>query len=151
MASIHDFYLYNYPLYRFLISEQEYVSIYFKLFSKTNWFRTMFCSDCGYSVKPTDSFCSNCGHLVQKPDLTANDDANDVQVISPGSFIRSACASSSRPTRNSDQVSISTLPSSSSISNEVRANKAIATKRDRANNKDVLPTSSFGLDPRGRT
>jgi hypothetical protein len=43
------------------------------------------------------------------------------------------------------------MPSStSSLTSEVRAQKLATTKQDRANNKDILPTSSFGLDPRGK-
>jgi hypothetical protein len=49
------------------------------------------------------------------------------------------------------RISASRTPSSlSSLTNEVRAQKAATTKQDRANSKDILPTSSFGLDPRGK-
>jgi hypothetical protein len=40
--------------------------------------------------------------------------------------------------------------STSSLTSEVCAQKAVTTKKDRANNRDILPISSFSLDPRGK-
>src|SRR5947199_9619024 len=108
-----------------------------------------FCTGCSHALDPEDSFCGNC----RKPVKRSNNDNDDVQII--GSFIPStASRASSIPTRTTDQASTSAsrIPSSSSsITNEVRGNKAATTKKDRANSKDILPTSAYGVDPRGKS
>jgi hypothetical protein len=48
------------------------------------------------------------------------------------------------------QVSTSWISSTSSLTNEVLAQKAAATKQDNANSKDILLTLSFSLNPRGK-
>jgi hypothetical protein len=105
----------------------------------------MYCTKCATLLGPTDLFCSNCGTRIKSPDTS-----DDVQIISPPrapSLLSRTSTSASIPLIRTP----STYPSStSSVTSEVRAQKAISTKRDRANNKDILPTSSFGLDPRGK-
>ena len=81
----------------------------------------MFCSSCSSRVDPTDSFCSNCGQSVPKPDLTLNNNADDIQFISE--FVPSS-RSSSIPTRNSNQA-LTIASSSSSLTDKVQANKAV--------------------------
>jgi hypothetical protein len=110
----------------------------------------MYCTKCAAVLGSTDLFCSNCGTRVKSPDAS-----DDVQVISPPprapslpSTRSSASASASMP---SVRVSSSYAPSSaSSLTSEVRAQKLATTKQDRANSKDILPTSSYSLDPRGK-
>ena len=109
----------------------------------------MFCGNCAASLGPADIFCRHCATRVKDPNATSK----DVQYITTAS--RSASIPSSRPTISSTipslRISASHIASStSSLTNEVRAQKAATTKQDRANNKDVLPTSSFGLDPQGK-
>jgi hypothetical protein len=49
------------------------------------------------------------------------------------------------------QASSSYMPSSTlSLTLEVCTQKLATTKQDCANNKDILPISSFGLDPQGK-
>jgi hypothetical protein len=107
-----------------------------------------FCTGCSNALDSEDSFCGNC----RKPVKRSDNDNDDVQII--GSIPSTASHASSFPTRPSDQASKSAgrMPSSSSsITNEVRANKAATIKKDRANSKDVLPTSAYGVDPRGKS
>ena len=103
----------------------------------------MYCGNCAASVEPADTFCRRCATRVKDPNATSK----DVQYISTAS--RSASIPSSRPTISSTIPSLQ-ISSTSSLTNEVRAQKAATTKQDRANSKDILPTSSFGLDPQGK-
>jgi hypothetical protein len=108
----------------------------------------MYCTNCAASLGSTDLFCSHCGTRVKSPDAASD----DVQYISTAT--RAASIPSIQTTISSiPSVRISasrTASSTSSLTNEVRAQKAAITKQDRANSKDILPTSSFGLDPRGK-
>jgi hypothetical protein len=103
----------------------------------------MFCTRCGVPYEPTALFCSSCGLRLRSPDTTS-DDLLIVESIStaPPQNCTSATTSIRTPT--------SRYPSTSSLTSEVRAQKAIPIKQDRTNSKDILPTSSFGLDPRGK-
>jgi hypothetical protein len=104
----------------------------------------MYCNQCATPHRPTDIFCSNCGSRIKSPDAS-----DDCQIVSPPP--RAPSISVRTSTSIPSIRTSSTYPSSSSsLTSEVRAQKAVATKRDRANNKDILPTSSFGLDPRGK-
>jgi hypothetical protein len=107
----------------------------------------MYCTNCAASLGPADLFCGRCGNRVKSPDAS-----DDLQYISTTS--RASSVPSSRPIIASSipsvRISASHKSSTSSPTNEVRAQKAATTNQDRANNKDILPTSSFGLDPRGK-
>ena len=97
----------------------------------------MFCNYCGFKFTTTSKFCSDCG----KPQPSTSSDSN-VEIIS---------SSTSLPSFPSIQVPSTRLPSSgASIINEVRNAKAKATIQDRANSKDVLSQSNWGVDPRGK-
>ena len=109
----------------------------------------MYCSNCAAALTPGGLFCSHCATRVKSSDAPSE----DVQYISTAS--RSASIPSSRPTISSTipslRISASHITSStSSLTNEVHAQKAATTKQDRANSKDTLPTSSFGLNPQGK-
>jgi len=113
----------------------------------------MFCSRCVNGIDPTtDLFCSRCGNPVVKSE------PDEVQFIgaiptSPSSTCTPSIPSWTSNSTLSIQVSTSKKPpssSSSSLTDEVRAQKAIAIKHDQAKSKDILPTSAFGLDPRGK-
>src|SRR5579859_2224737 len=98
----------------------------------------MFCSHCGLKFTSASKFCSDCG----KPQPSSTSSDPDIEIISSSSSI------SSFP---SIRVPSTRVPSlGSSIINEVRSAKAKATIQDRANNKDVLPQSNWGVDPRGK-
>jgi hypothetical protein len=100
----------------------------------------MYCTKCAALLGLTDLFCSNCGARVKSPDAS-----DDIQIISPPPQALSTRSSASMP---SVRISLTYTPSStSSLASEVRAQKAATTKQDRANNKDILLTSSFSLDP----
>ena len=101
----------------------------------------MFCAYCGIELGSVTKFCGNCGKAQLQPP-SASSDADDVQ------FIGSASSVSSFP---SIQAPSTRAPSSgSSITSEVRSAKAKAAIQNRASNKDVLPQSSYGVDPRGK-
>jgi hypothetical protein len=109
----------------------------------------MYCTNCVASLGLADIFCRRCTTRVKDPNATSK----DVQYISTTS--RSASIPSSRPTISSTipslRISANHIASSTSfLTNEVRAQKAATTKQDRANSKDILPTSSFGLNPQGK-
>jgi hypothetical protein len=96
----------------------------------------------------TDLFCSNCGTRIKSPDAS-----NDLQIISPPPPGRTPSLPSTQTSASMPSVQVSSHypPSStSSLTSEVRAQKLATTKQDCANNKDILPTSSFGLDPQGK-
>jgi len=103
----------------------------------------MYCTNCASFLRPTDLFCGNCGTRVKSPDALSD----DVQFISAAPSVSTRTTASSAP---SARDSASRISSTSSLTNEVRAQKAATTKQDRANSKHILPTSSFGLDPRGK-
>ena len=90
----------------------------------------MYCTNCASLLRPTDSSCGQCATRVKS--LGAS--SSDVQYTG-------GAAPSSAP---SARVSASRISSTSSLTNKVRAPKAATTKQDRANSKDILPTSSFG-------
>jgi hypothetical protein len=109
----------------------------------------MFCSQCANGVDPTtDLFCSRC----RKPVVKAEPD--NIQFIGAIPTSSSSTCTPSIPSRTSNstlsiQVSASQKPpssSSSSLTDKVRAQKAIAIKQDWAKSKDILPISAFGLD-----
>jgi hypothetical protein len=104
----------------------------------------MYCTKCAALLGPTDIFCSNCGTRIKSPDAS-----DDIQIISPPT--RPPSLPSTRSSMPSIRISLSYTPSStSSLTSEVRAQKLATTKQDCANSKDILPTSSFSLDPRGK-
>ena len=102
----------------------------------------MYCTNCAGILGPTDSFCGGCGTRAKSPDASSD----DVQYIGAAPSVSNRTTASSAP---SARVSASRISSTSSLSNEVRARKAATTKQDHANSKDILPTSSFGLNPQG--
>ena len=103
----------------------------------------MYCTKCAALLGPTDLFCSNCGTRIKSPDTS-----EDIQIISPPARAPSLLSTRSSASIPLVQISSSyTLSSTSSLTSEVRVQKSATTKQDRANNKDILSTSSFGLDP----
>jgi hypothetical protein len=146
MSSLLHLYLRSYPLYRFLIDAQRCVYI-----QKYNWFLvltwiSMYCTNCAGILGPTDLFCGCCGTRAKSPNVSSD----DVQYISAAPSVSISTRSTAPSSAPSDWVSTSCISSTSSLTNEVRAQKVATTKQDRANSKDILPTSSFGLDPRGK-
>jgi hypothetical protein len=107
----------------------------------------VYCANCADLLVPASIFCGHCGTRVKSPD--ASDD--DVQYIGVAPSV-SVSTRTTAPSIPSARVSESRtgISSTSSPTNEVRAQKAATTKQDHANSKDILPTSSFGLDPRGK-
>ena len=106
----------------------------------------MYCTKCAAPLRAGDIFCSKCATRINSPDAS-----DDVQIISPP--VRAPSLLSTRDSASMPSVRIpsSYTPSStSSLTSEVRLQKLATTKQDRLNNKDILPTSSFGLDPRGK-
>jgi hypothetical protein len=106
----------------------------------------MYCTNCAGLLRPTDSFCGNCGTRVKSPDASSD----DIQYIGAAPSVSVSTRTTASSSTPSVRVSASRISSTSSLTNEVRAQKATTTKQDRANSKDILPTSSFGLDPRGK-
>ena len=110
----------------------------------------MYCTKCAANLGPADLYCAKCATPVKSSDATpvkSPDASDDVQYIGAIPSISTRNTASSMP---SARVSATRISSTSSLSNEVRAQKAATTKQGRANSKDILPTSSFGLDPRGK-
>jgi hypothetical protein len=106
----------------------------------------MYCTKCAAVLGPTDLFCSNYDTRIKSPDTS-----DDIQIISLPARAPSLLSTRSSASMPSVRISSSYTPSStSSLTSEVRAQKLATTKQDRANNKDILPTSSFGLDPQGK-
>lgn len=106
----------------------------------------MYCTNCAGVLGPTDIFCGRCGTRVKSPDASSD----DVQYIGAAPSVSVSTRPTAPSSTPSARVSASRISSTSSLTNEVRAQKAATTKQDRANSKDILPTSSFGLDPRGK-
>jgi hypothetical protein len=103
----------------------------------------MYCTNCAGLLRPTDLFCGQCSTRVKSPDASS-DGVQYIKAAPSISVSTRTTASSSTP---SAQVSASRVSSKSSLTNEVRAQKAATTKQDCVNSKDILPTSPFGLDP----
>ena len=77
--------------------------------------------------------------------------SNDIQIISPPTRAPSLPSTRSFISILLVQISSSYITSSvSSLTSKVRAQKLAKTKQDDANNKDILPTSLFSLDLKGK-
>ena len=105
----------------------------------------MYCTKCAASIGPTHLFCRKCGTQVKSPDQS-----DGIEIVG-ANCLPASPSSSQKSTLPSIRVSSSREQSSaSSLTNEVRAQKMETTRKDRLSNKDILPTSSYGLDPRGK-
>jgi hypothetical protein len=105
----------------------------------------VYCANCAGLLIPAGIFCTHCGTRVKSPDASSS----DVQYIGVAPSV-SVSTRTTAPSTPSARVSESRISSTSSPTNEFRAQEAATTEQDRANSKDILPTSSFGFDPRGK-
>jgi hypothetical protein len=104
----------------------------------------MFCTNCAAKLGPTDLFCGRCGTRVKSPDAASD----DVQYVGESILVPSISTRTTASTPSArGSASHQSISSTSSLTNEVRVQKAATIKQDRSNSKDILLTSSFGLDP----
>jgi hypothetical protein len=105
----------------------------------------VYCANCAGLLIPAGIFCVHCGTRVKSPDASSD----DVQYIGVAPSV-SVSTRTTAPSATSARISASRISSTPPLTNEVRAQEAATTKQDRANSKDILPTSSFCFDPRGK-